>query len=221
MINRSPWLIGRGSAARMTSRTSNGIAIIQGKRALGQSNPSEQFLSSQQAASIIWPYFQRAPEAIRTGYTNVRTGRYAANEFYKEFYKNGMTDASMGDFTIQWADLLFTRGVMTPTAPTSIVADLSAGLVVNFPVAVADGSQSANDMPIIVVINVNTPTRQFGITDSGISRSDGSSSAIVLPPGFAVVSDVLKIYLGFRARSGQPNEGTSSNNTYSTQAVVA
>lgn len=220
MINRSPWLWGaRKTAAGMTGRTSNGIQILQGRRAKGQSNPSEAYIGSQVAASLLWPIFRSASGFIKMLWYNVPSGQYASNAFFKRNYDNALDFTDPMNPVVIPANLIFASGVMTPTVPTSAVADVSVGnVVVDFPDTPSDASQSANDGSWMVIVN---RTKNITVSGSGGIRSDGSAVLSVIPELQAVVGNTIDIYLSFN-NNGTIDPATSGSETrYITTTVVA
>lgn len=228
MINRSPWLWGtRKTAAGLTGRTSRGQQILQGKRAKGQSNPSSQYLYSQAAAALIWPFYQKAPDAIKQGYTQIPTGGTAASEFYKYAYKNALGGTTTLDITMDPEALLFTKGVMTPTNQNAApIADESAKTVVfSWAGGASDATQSELDYMVFVVVNKTTGAEVFVVSDGvvGAQRQAAGTHTYTLntPVGFMVAGNDVVCYLGAIAKNTESNHGTSSDSTNEIVVVIA
>jgi hypothetical protein len=223
MINRSPWLWGvRKSASSMTGRTSNGIQILQGKRAKGQSNPSTEFLSNQAIARLIWPIFRAAQGLIRQLWTNVPTGAYAANEFFRVNRADAIDVSVPLVPTVEYANLVFSRGTMSSTTPLTVVADVSDNKVaVTFPTTPSDASQYGGDIVGIVIHNRDKNKWLSYTEDHGV-RSDGTTGTITVNPALSMAAgDNVDIYLSFRADTFAPNYPGTSQSMYATTVAVA
>lgn len=220
MINNTPWLWnGRKTAAGMTARTSNGIRILQGRRARGQSNPSQQYLDSQVAAQVIWPIFRAAQGIIRSLWTNVQTGRYAANEFYKKTYDNAITFPAPLTPVVSYPDLQFTNGVMTPTGFLTLVADVSLNTVVAaYSALPSDASQLTTDVLWYVIHN---RTADKWVSGASATRGDASTGGIVATNLTMTAGDTLDFYGGFQGDVGTLNAGSVSPSTFITTTVIA
>lgn len=220
MINRSPWLWGvRKSAASMTGRTSNGLQILQGKRAKGQSNPSALFLGSQIGSALIWGLWHKVPGFIRENIFNVPNGQYQANVFYSRNYNNALdfTDPMLP--TLEVANVIFASGGMTPTSILTGSADVSTGdLTITWPIGAADASQNATDGMWVVVINRNNG---HAVSGSVGIRSGGSSGGFDISALSMAVGNNIDVY--FSANNNGlfdiPTEGSTS--TYFTTVAVA
>src|SRR5713226_570844 len=120
MINRSPWLWGvRKTAAGLTGRTSLGIQILQGKRAKGQSNPSDAYIQAQNALRILTSINGKIATIIRNGFTQLMPGWSGYSAFTSYGYANAIDLSAPPDATLIDANLLVTKGSMTPTPLTS------------------------------------------------------------------------------------------------------
>lgn len=219
MKNNSPWLWNANqTAAGMTARTSNGIRILQGRRAPGTFTPSEKTINAHAAAAIIWPWFRKAIGFVRTMFTNVPTGRSAANEFYKRFYEYGISSHTSPTPAVVEAGILYSQGLMTPTPITNVVADESTNfLTFDYEPLPADATQLATDESWLVVRNLNNENTIS--TSTGV-RSDGASGNLSMAPLDVSVGHILAIYHNFRGADETLNEGTTSNSYYITTTVV-
>lgn len=223
MINNTPWLWGvTQSAANMTGRTSNGIMILQGKRAKGQSNPSEEFLSNQAVSRLIWPLFRAAQGFVRKLWTSVPTGRYAANEFFRVNRAGAMDFTDPLNPVVEPANLVFSRGTMTSTSPLTVVADVSDNkVVVTFPATAADESQNVGDLVGIVIHN-RSKNKWLSYTEDHGVRGDGTTGNIAVNPMLSMAAgDNIDIYLSFAADPFTINYPGTSESVYATTVAVA
>lgn len=220
MLNNTPWLWNaRQTAANMTARTSNGIRILQGKRAKGQSNPSQEYLDNQLAAALIWPLFRKAPGIIRSMFTTIPEGEYAANDFFKYAYNNAINFVGPGNVTITEGDILFSKGLMTPTPITSVIADDSDNTIdINYNATPVDASQQDDDFVSFIAHNVtqNKWTQLYQY-----NQRSSIQDPIPVDAGFMTTGDTINVWLQFDAYPGGINEGTSSNSAFATTVVVA
>lgn len=219
MINRSPWLWGaRKTAAGMTGRTSLGIQILQGKRAKGQSNPSPEFIQAQAAGRIITGIFQRIASVINKGFLQVGPGQSPYNLFYRWTYDNAIDLSAPPDATLEPADLLISKGVMTQTpfssTPTAVA---STHLVhVAWPSTIVDDTQSADDVVNVAIYNA-TQDKWFPAS-GGFTRTTGPED-IDVGAGFMAATNVIHVYMGFYGQPGEALAGTSSNSVHA--SIVA
>lgn len=218
MLNNSPWLWhATQTAANMTGRNSLGIDILQGKRKKGITNESIQVLQSQAAAALIWPMFRKAPGFIRDQFTAPRApGISAANQFYQFLYDNAINFDGMGGAALNLDDVIFAKGLMTPTNILTATGSVAThSIVFTWPTALSDSSQESTDVGWYVVYNA---TQDKTGSASVVARSAGTSGTIVLPTGFMALTDDVRIYVNFAGAVGASNEGTSS--TSKVEAVI-
>jgi Family of unknown function (DUF6266) len=221
MINNSPWLWGdTKTAAGMTTRTSRGQHIIQGKRAKGQSNPSNDYKSAQQAAAAIWPYFRKAGGFVRQFFKTIPTGSTAAAEFYKYAYNNAFTPDGFGGGSLDIANIVYAKGTMTPTSILTFAGDVSDNAITaTWPTTNADASQQNDDIAEYVILNVTQNKAISGTLAN--QRSTGTAGSIVPPAGFLVAGDVIKLYLSFTSNTTPLMDVNQSTSVYETAIVTA
>lgn len=209
-----------GSITNITMKGFRGETVISGKRAKGQSNPSEAFLQAQLAAKLIVFIYQRVAEAIRVGFTTKASNQSEYNAYYGYTYDNAMDLSDPVDPTIINADLLVARGLMTTTTVTTpIVA--SAGLdqitfVVND--EAVDDTQSQFDRIGVVVYNI---TKDLWTSELRETARGTGTLEIPIDPGFLTLADTLDVYYYFYGVPGQENSGTSSNSIHASVTVAA
>lgn len=185
MINRSPWLWGvRQTAAGMTGRTSLGVQILQGKRAPGQSNPSSEYLFSQQVAGAAWPQFGGFKGFGNQHYFGLGPGLKFANIWYAAYYVQaeilGMPDLTAAAL----AELPVAKGSMSITPiSTGPVADVSLGTVTwTMPDVVLDSTQDETDEMHSIAYNPLRGTFTYAENGGGRSTWD-TALTMVLPTG--------------------------------------
>ncbi len=220
MINNSPWLWNDNkTAAGMTTRTSRGQRIIQGKRTKGQSNPSEAYLLSQRIAAVIWPYFRYASGFIKQFWTRKTTGQTAASQFYAYTYDNAMDTTDPMAPVIVPADLKFATGTMTPTPILTLTGDVSDNEIrFTWTAAPSDDSQNSNDAVWYVLRN---RTKNIWRSGSISDRSSGDSGAIVPGSLNIAAGDIIDLYANFLGVEGEPNAGLVSDSAFKTATVTA
>lgn len=224
MLNNSPWLWnGRKTAAGMTARTSRGQRILQGKRAKGQSNPSEKYIFSQKVAAILWPVFRGVAGFIVDNFQNIPTGSTPAAEWYKINYFTGISGVAPGNPSLAPGGLIFAKGTMSQTAYNSLVADASAhSITFNWNATPSDSSQEATDLLgfVIYTPNGNSGGPKMMSGRSGV-RSDGTITYTGIPAGWFAAGDAVYVYPTFRGATGEANEGMISQTAELDTVVVA
>jgi len=205
----------RKSAGGLTTLVLKGQTIAKQKRAKGQSNPSPQYLQSQAAARLIVGIFQKVKSAINAGFTSMKPTESPYNAFYSYTYLNALDLSSPPAATLEPADLLVSKGLMTPTiesAATTAVA--STGVItVHHATTEADATQLATDQSIIVAYN-NTQDKWFAGIAAGLRSS--ATATITAPTGFMIATDSITVYFGMYGVAPAANAGTSSNSVNST-----
>lgn len=126
--------------------------------------------------------------------------------------------SSPPDATLIDADLLVTKGAMTPTpfssTPTAVA---STHLVhVAWPSTIVDDTQNANDLAYIAIHN---KTQDKWYPWPGHATRTTGPLDVDVQAGFMIATDEIQVYLGFVGDPAETNAGTSSNSVNA--AIVA
>lgn len=220
MINNSPWLWhATQTAANMTGRNVLGIDILQGKRKKGLINPSQKVLDSETVAAIFWPIFRSVQGFIRQYWSNPPARMYRANAWYQAAYNDAANFTVPGSPTVNELNIQFTSGVMTPTLISSANAIAGTHRVdFSWNPAVADASQSADDVVVFIIKN---SSKNRVVSGAIAQRSDGGSGVISVPDLLLEEDDLVNIYAGFIGVEGQTNFGTVSDSRVIQVVTVA
>lgn len=210
----------KGSITNITLRAFRSETVAQGKRAKGQSNQSPEYIQSQAAAGILTNIYRLIAAAVKVGFTSKASNQSQYNAFYSEAYKNALDLSSPPTATLVPADLLVSKGVMTPTAIDSITADSSAKtVIIGRSIEAVDATQNVQDLVSAVLYN-ETQDKWLSFVDFNQRASD-PNDPLNTTTGFMTTGDTVRAYLFYRGYPTQTNAGTSSNSVNGTTTVVA
>lgn len=215
-ISRNAWMTGsRKTADNLTWRELMGQQIFQGIRAVGQSNPSPQFIQNQAVARAAWVLARPALAVIRLGITSKLTKQPAASAWYKDNRPAIIGTGVAPAIVPVPANYIWSKGTMTPT-PLGLAASASAGartVTVLFQTGIIDSTTLATDLPLLVLYNAtkNLTAGFVGLAGTDDRSLDAGTWAVSTSLGFMSTGDSLYVYLGWYGAPTTLNAGTSSN----------
>lgn len=130
------------------------------------------------------------------------------NAFIKYNYGTFVAAGTAPAFSVVPADMIISKGPLTPTTITSITAvNASANVTVAFPTGTTAPDQAANDKAYLVVYNETTHDRGYQLTAT--LRSSGAISATL--SGNATTADNVRAYLFFTRNDGSIASDTETD----------
>lgn len=220
-ISRNPTMIGsRQTAAGMTWLELKGQQIFKMKRAPGQSNPSPQYIQSQNAGRQLVAIFQKIADQVRAGFTSHEEKQSPYNAFYKYNYQNAFDLSSPPTATFMPSDALVSKGLITITPfDAAPVADASADTVaLVWDNTLLDSTQLATD---VVYLTVYNSTQDKWATGNGHAARSAGALTPSVPDGFMDTGDTVFVYMNFVGAPLTDNAGKSSTSVVQSVTVVA
>ena len=130
------------------------------------------------------------------------------NAFIKYNYGTFVAAGTAPAFSVVPADMIISKGPLTPTTITSITAvNASANVTVAFPTGTTAPDQAANDKAYVVVYNETTHDRGYQLTPT--LRSSGAISATL--SGNATTANNVRAYLFFTRNDGSIASDTETD----------
>lgn len=209
-------LIGKasGSVGGTTFSSWKGINVLKSKPTI-VANPQTDAQTVQRAAmAYIVAIFRIMVAVINLGFKEMAVKKSAYNAFTAENVKNSMDCTNPPTPTFVPANFKISKGTISDTAITSVVADKSDGTVLfTFPNTAALPGQSATDKPLMAVFNEDKGAWISGVGAG--TRNTGSDSLAI--PAAWVAGDTLHCYCGFVDAAG----ASASDSVYNTVDIVA
>ena len=130
------------------------------------------------------------------------------NAFIKYNYGTFVAAGTAPAFSVVPADMIISKGPLTPTTITSITAvNASANVTVAFPTGTTAPDQAANDKAYLVVYNETSHDRGYQLTPT--LRSSGAISATL--SGNATTANNVRAYLFFTRNDGSIASDTETD----------
>lgn len=180
-VTQNP-LIGRArkSFANNVFTTYKGLNVVKAKP-LSVANPNtEKQQVFRNAQKMIVELYRAASAVIKLGFQQTANPLSPYNAFVSYNRLNAFDYSTPPTPSLQPADVLFSKGSMTPTEMTSIILDESDGTAeFNWSTGAVDASQNANDTLSVVILNGNDGSLVHAV-NTAIKRSAGIASLNVV-----------------------------------------
>jgi hypothetical protein len=209
-------LIGKtsGSVGGTTFSSWKGINVFKSKPTI-VANPNTDAQKVQRAAmAYIVAIYRIMVAVLSLGFKEMAVGKSAFNAFTSQNVKKAMDLSNPPTPTFTPATFKVSKGTISDTAMTSVVADKSdATVLFTYPNTAALPGQSATDKPLMAVFN---ETKLDWISKVGTATRNTGSDSIAIPAAWDV-ADVLHCYCGFVNASG----ASASDSVYNTVNIIA
>jgi hypothetical protein len=209
-------LIGKshGSVGNATFSTWKGINVLK-EKAVSVANPNTDAQQMQRSAMRqIVAIFRLIPGIVDAGFKKLAIKKSPFNAFTSYALKNTFDFSAPPVATFVPADLLISKGTITPAAITASSRSLSDAMFrCEWDSNVLAPGQSLADFAIGVAFNVTKNT--WGTSVLSNTR-DIQIQDITIPAG-SVIGDTVRLYLGFY----NSTSGESSDSLNTTGLVVA
>jgi hypothetical protein len=203
-----------GSVGGVTFSKWKGINVIKSKPTVVGNPQSDAQMAQRAGFSFMVAAYRLMVAILVLGFKELAIKKSAFNAFVSVNLKNAFDFTTAPLATFLPANLLISKGTITDTAITSVVASDGAGTIVfNYPDTNALPGQSATDVPLMAVWNEDKEEWANGV--GAATRADGSDS-IAIADGWEV-ADVLHCYLGFTNVAGD----SASDSDYLEGVIVA
>ncbi len=216
MARVSNTLIGpsSGSVGNAVFSTWKGINVLK-EKPISVANPNTDGQKMQRSAMRqVVSIFRQAPSAIRAGFKKLAVQKSEWNAFASNALRFAFDFSAPPTATLVPADILVSKGTISTTPITNVVASVGAGTIsVTFPTTTPEPGMSATDNALIVAYN----STQDDWTGSLTADARSTGSADIPMPATWDAADVLHTYLGFSS----PLSGESSDSIYNLGAIVA
>jgi hypothetical protein len=194
-------LIGKtsGSVGGTTFSSWKGINVLKSKPTI-VANPNTDAQKVQRAAmAYIVAIYRIMVAVLSLGFKEMAVGKSAFNAFTSQNVKNAMDLSSPPTPTFTPTTFKISKGTISDTAMSSVVADKSEATVLyTFPSTAALPGQSATDKPIMSVFNETKLDWTSGV---GVGTRSTGTSSVAIPAAWDV-ADILHCYCGFVSASG-------------------
>lgn len=176
-VTQNP-LIGRArkSFANNVFTTYKGLNVVKAKP-LSVANPNtEKQQVFRNAQKKIVELYRAAAAVVKLGFQQTANPLSPYNAFVSYNRLNAFEYSTPPNPSLLPAEVLFSKGSMTPTEMTSVVLDESDGTAeLTWNTAAEDASQNANDTLSVVILNGNDESFVSGV-NTAIKRSAGTAS---------------------------------------------
>ena len=209
-------LIGKssGSVGGVTFTSWKGINVIKEKPASVANPQSDKQLERRNALTQIVAIYRSISSAISAGFKALAVQKSAYNAFSSYNLLNAFTYTGSGDATLNYEDILVSKGSIAPTAiATLVTADADETVTITYAATAAGAGQSLTDLAIVVVYNEDNDEWYGALTAA--ARSAGTVS-IEMPTAVST-GDTIHAWLGFTSVSGL----SQSDSQYDTGDVPA
>jgi hypothetical protein len=209
-------LIGKtsGSVGGTTFSSWKGINVLKSKPTVVANPQSDKQTAQRTAFSAMVAMYRVLVAILSIGFKEMAVKMSAFNAFTSVNLKNAFDLSSPPTATFEPENLLISKGTITDTEITDVVASDAAGTIVfSYPDTAGLPGQSASDKPLMVVFNEtkNAWTSKVGTA----TRADGTDN-LAIPDGWEV-ADVLHCYLGFANSAGD----SASDSAYKADVIEA
>lgn len=209
-------LIGKasGSVGNATFSTWKGKNVLK-EKATSVANPNTDPQQMRRSAlTQIVTIFRVISAVVNVGFKKQAIKKSAYNAFAGAALKNSFNFSAPPTATLVPADLLISKGTISPTAISSVVADKSDGtIIVSYSSAIDAPGQSTTDKAIVAAYN--SSLMEWGAAMPGEVRDDGAVSYTF--PSAWQTGNSLVVYLGFYNEAS----GESSDSVNTTATIVA
>jgi hypothetical protein len=209
-------LIGRAkqSMGGATFTTWKGLQVLKNK-ATSVANPrSEGQINQRARLSILVAMYSFISSVIKQGFKEMAVGMSEFNGFTSANLKNAAVSASGGTASVDYSELLISKGSLATTPIDTISAeDGDFDVVILYPTAISNPNFSAVDKTLVAIYNVTQGV--WGTAIGTETRNNGE--VIITMPSLLVTGNVLKVYLGFY----NTTTGKVSTSVYQNKVVTA
>lgn len=209
-------LIGKasGSVGGTTFSSWKGINVLKSKPTI-VANPQTDAQKAQRAAfAYLVAVYRIMVAVLQLGFKEMAVKQSAFNAFTSHNVKEAMDTSNPPTATFTPANFKISKGTISDTTMTSVVADKSDGTVLfTFPNTAALPGQSATDKPIMAVYNED---KDEWISGVGASTRNTGSDSLAIPVGW-LAGETLHCYCGFVDAAG----ASASDSVYNTLDIVA
>lgn len=189
-------LIGRAkqSMGGATFTTWKGLQVLKNK-ATSVANPrSEGQINQRARLSVLVAMYAFISSVIKQGFKEMAVGMSEFNGFTSANLKNAAVSASGGTASVDYSELVISKGSLATTPIDTITAENGDyDVTIQFPSANTNPSFSAADKTLVAIYNVTQNV--WGTAVGTETRNQGE--VIVTMPTLLVTGNVLKVYLGF------------------------
>ena len=189
-------LIGRAkqSMGGATFTTWKGLQVLKNK-ATSVANPrSEGQINQRARLSVLVAMYSFISSVIKQGFKEMAVGMSEFNGFTSANLKNAAVSASGGTASVDYSELLISKGSLATTPIDAIAAENGDyDVTIEFPSANSNPSFSAADKTLVAIYN---ETQNIWGTAIG-TETRNQGAVIVTMPTLLATGNVLKVYLGF------------------------
>ena len=216
MARVSNTLIGKasGSIGNATFSSWKGINVLKEKASSVANPKTDKQLMRRSALSQMVAIFRVISAVASLGFKKLAVKKSAFNAFVGNSLKTAFDYTLPPAASLVMANLLVSKGTITSTTITSIVADRSENTIeVNYAATIDGPGQSLADKPVIVMYNQNLDVWAQGLPDQ--LRSTGTAFTDL--PATWNTGDSLNVFVGFY----NEDSGESSDSVHGTTVIVA
>lgn len=209
-------LIGKasGSVGGTTFSSWRGINVLKSKPTIVANPKTDSQLAQRAAFSFIVAVFRIMVGVLQLGFKEMAVKMSAFNAYSSHNLKAAMDLSSPPTATFKPADFKISKGTISDTALSTVVADDGDGTVsITYSNTASLPGQSATDKPLIAVYNEDKDAWTSKVETA--VRSTGAASIPLLSDW--VIGNTLHIYVGFVDAAG----AKASDSVYATTDIVA
>jgi hypothetical protein len=209
-------LIGKtsGSIGGVTFSSWKGVNVAKSKPTVVANPQSDAQVAQRAAFSLLVSLYRAMVSILVIGFKELAIKKSEFNAFVSQNLKNAFDLSSPPTATFVPASFMISKGTITDTPITSVVADVSDGdITFTYPTTATAPGQSATDKPVMAVYNATKEEWTNGVGTA--TRADGTDTLAI--PATWEDADVIHSYLGFVNAAGD----AASDSVYLLGAVVA
>jgi len=177
----------------------NGQNVVTALPHPSDNPPTVPQLNARAKFGLIVSFLSWISPLIRVGFQNAHKEKQSAfNAAFVYNYKNAVTGTTAANFTIDYPELMYSKGRLGLSYLASMATTLDAQLDFSWLATIANGVGAPTDLATFVVYN---PSKQLFVTAVGAAPRSALSYDMVLPSTFS--TDNVHVYMSFVSADGK------------------